>query len=522
MNNFFKSLTPKSILFISIGLAAVVAGGLYVYERQSAPPAHSVAATRESITETVMTTGTVAPVQGADLAFERSGTIAKVYVAAGDAVSAGDPLVALSNSDLSAQYRQADAAVSLAEAQLAELKAGAKPEDLAVQQAKVAGAAQALTDAEHAALVAVQTAYAAGNDAIHNQIDQLFVNPLSTTPQLVFIVSDSQLQNNLISGRQSVEGELTAWQGNISSASFSTPSVANISAQLADAARHLTALSGFLQTVASAVNSLTPSPQYPLATVIGWRTTVSGAIASLNGQSAAIAAAEQSLTGAQTNLTLAQGTLSSLVAGATAEQISASEAQVQAALAARDAVAASLDKTVLRAPFSGVVAKVDANVGDMATPNVPTVTVVSNAQFEVDTSVAESDIAAVKVGDSAAVTLDAYGSGVLFPATVSSVDSAPTTVNGVSAYAAKLQFNNADARIKSGMTANVTIIAANHDNALVVPAAAVIEVNGTSTVMVDEGSAVPVARVVTTGIRSADGKIEILSGLVAGEKVLTY
>jgi hypothetical protein len=45
----------------------------------------------------------------------------------------------------------------------------------------------------------------------------------------------------------------------------------------------------------------------------------------------------------------------------------------------------------------------------------------------------------------------------VFPAHVSEVDSAPTTLNGVSSYGVKLSFDAPDASIKTGMTANALI-----------------------------------------------------------------
>ncbi len=62
------------------------------------------------------------------------------------------------------------------------------------------------------------------------------------------------------------------------------------------------------------------------------------------------------------------------------------------------------------------------------------------------------------MGDKAEVTLDAYGSGRVFEATLVSVDSSPSQGGvGAAGYKATFQFEKGDPAIVSGMTANITI-----------------------------------------------------------------
>ena len=67
------------------------------------------------------------------------------------------------------------------------------------------------------------------------------------------------------------------------------------------------------------------------------------------------------------------------------------------------------------------------------------------------------------------MTLDAYGTGTSFPATVTTVDSAETVVNGTPSYMVTLHFTNPDGRIKDGMTGSVHLVTAEHDNVVEVP-----------------------------------------------------
>lgn len=85
-----------------------------------------------------------------DIASEFGGRIAAIRVNEGDETRAGDILVVLDGDALEAQIRQAEAAVEAAKAQLARLKAGARPEEIRQANAALAQAIAARDGAEQA------------------------------------------------------------------------------------------------------------------------------------------------------------------------------------------------------------------------------------------------------------------------------------------------------------------------------------------------------------------------------------
>ena len=97
-------------------------------------------------------------------------------------------------------------------------------------------------------------------------------------------------------------------------------------------------------------------------------------------------------------------------------------------------------------------------------------------------------MANVQAGDSAVITLDAFGTGTTFPATVTTVDAAQSQVNGAAAYLVTLHFTNPNSQIKDGMTGNVHIIEAEHDNVIAVPSNLVINDAGNYFVLVQNGN----------------------------------
>jgi multidrug resistance efflux pump len=92
-------------------------------------------------------------------------------------------------------------------------------------------------------------------------------------------------------------------------------------------------------------------------------------------------------------------------------------AQAEARVAS---VSAQIEERILRAPFNGVVSKIDATRGEIVTASTPVATVISDNAFQVTVQIPEIDIVNVVPGLSASITLDAYGPSVVFPAKVTS------------------------------------------------------------------------------------------------------
>lgn len=173
----------------------------------------------------------------------------------------------------------------------------------------------------------------------------------------------------------------------------------------------------------------------------------------------------------------------------------------------------------IRAPFDGVITKIDARVGERATPDVPLITMMSADVFQIDSYVPEVNIALIKLGAEAKVTLDAYGEDVLFNAKVIAIDPAETIRDGVSTYKIKLQFSEEDSRIKSGMTANVSIITFSKQNVIVLPGGVIFDRDGKKFVQVKEDDKI-LEKEIIIGSVSSLGQVEVVSGLTDGELVI--
>ncbi|HZF11062.1 MAG TPA: efflux RND transporter periplasmic adaptor subunit [Thermoanaerobaculia bacterium] len=152
-------------------------------------------------------------------------------------------------------------------------------------------------------------------------------------------------------------------------------------------------------------------------------------------------------------------------AAGTVEQAKAQLHQAQVNLAYTDIIS----------PTSGTVIARNVDVGQTvaASLQAPVLFLIARdlRKMQVDTSVAEADIGKIAPGMRATFTVDAY-TGERFTGTVRQVRNSPQTVQNVVTYDSVIDVDNAQLKLKPGMTANCTFVYAERDDALRVPNAA--------------------------------------------------
>lgn len=161
----------------------------------------------------------------------------------------------------------------------------------------------------------------------------------------------------------------------------------------------------------------------------------------------------------------------------------ASEAQVSAAVAQRKAAAAQLERTVLKAPFSGVVADINGELNEYVTPSppgiqtLPVIDLIEPGCFLVSAPIDEVDAPKLRAGLPARVTLDAWR-GREFSATVSRVgDYVIDLEKQARTVEVELTFANKDdiKDLLAGYSADVDIILETRQDVLRVPTEALLE-----------------------------------------------
>src|SRR5690349_4114754 len=128
-----------------------------------------------------------------------------------------------------------------------------------------------------------------------------------------------------------------------------------------------------------------------------------------------------------------------------------------------------LEHCTITSPIDGIVISRSVDVGQTvaASLSAPVIFTIANdlTKMQIDAAVAEADIGAVDVGQKVDFTVDAFPRRT-FQGEVTQVRNAPTTVQNVVTYDTVISVNNAELKLKPGLTANVSIVGAQRDNVL--------------------------------------------------------
>ena len=156
-------------------------------------------------------------------------------------------------------------------------------------------------------------------------------------------------------------------------------------------------------------------------------------------------------------------------------QESAARSQIAQTKAALKLVETNLQYTRIVSPVDGVVISRSVDVGQTVAASFQTPTLFTIAQdltkMQIDTSVDESDIGNIKVGQDVEFVVDAYPDNT-FKGRVWQVRNAPITVQNVVTYDVVIKVDNPELKLKPGMTANVSIIISTKKDVLKIPNAA--------------------------------------------------
>jgi HlyD family secretion protein len=169
-----------------------------------------------------------------------------------------------------------------------------------------------------------------------------------------------------------------------------------------------------------------------------------------------------------------------------AEQVKSAQAQVEVARAnagsaaavvkQRDAVLAQarvdLERTAIRSPVDGIVIKRSVDKGQTvaASLQAPELFIIAEnlTDLRVDTSIDESEVGKIQLGQKATFTVDAFP-GRTFEGQVKQIRKSAQVVSNVVTYLVAISTQNSDLKLLPGMTANVRVVTSVQDDVLKVP-----------------------------------------------------
>ena len=403
----------KQVVGFVVGVIAVSAIGLLGYQRFLAPvPATPTpAANTRAEANVVSAQGFVTPAHASDLAFRAGGRVAEVLIKEGDQVKQGQALVRLQDDQLKATAAQAQAALDLAQANLEQVKQGARSEEIAAAEAAVRSAA-----AQASAASAERDRLTGGATAAAIAAAQAQLSSALVEQKLAQDTYDKVTECITIK-RPSGKDQFCPGLGTPEEQARFRVNAAN-------------------EAVNAARTALDEATQ---------------------GSSKQVQAAQANVAAAIAQRDIAQARLDQLKAGATQAQIDAAQANVAQAEAGQQAAQAALNEATLVAPFGGTIAEIPVEAGQVVGPGTPILSMADLKTWEIDTDdLSEVDVVNVQPGQPVSISIDALP-GVKLNGTVLAITPKSQTKRGDVTYTVKIAVENPDPHLKWGMTSQVEI-----------------------------------------------------------------
>lgn len=434
---------------VLIALALVGLGALFVQRaNRSAVAAEpsTVIASPGSIEETISATGNVVADQQAALAFASSGEIAEVLAAEGQTVEEGQVLASLDTTSLEWQVARGQATLETAQARLEQAQQPASAQDIASAQAaldsakanyeKVAAGANAEDIAS--AQAALDSALASYDKVKAGPTEEDLAAAQAQLDSAIASVQQAQAAYDLIKDRP----DAALRQESLS--------LQNATISLEQAQANYDAL----------VNRPTASD---LASAEAQVAQAEANLASLLERPT-----DSELASASSQVAQAEASLASLLERPKAADVAVYQAQVQESAIALAQAQDQLEDAVLTAPFAGKILELSIRQGEWANPGTPALVIAATQPLILDVDVDEVDVAQLAEGQAAHLSFDAIR-GEQVAGTVTYIASSSTNVGGAVAYGVEVGFDPGDLPVRLGMTADVDIVVASAEEALLVP-----------------------------------------------------
>ena len=412
--------------------------------------------------DTVVASGEVVPAHKAEMSFTTAGRVRTVTVEVDEEVQPGEVLATLETAEIEAGITQAEAALAVSQANLAQIQAGATAGDFAVAEAALttaqASLAQAKAGARPEEIAAAREALAAAQGGV----SAARANLASAQAELARLEAGAKPE------------ELTAAQAAMTKAA--------VALQLAQSEYDKISWQSGLGATQQAVALQQASTDYESAKA-NYEALVRGATAEeLDIARAAVEAARAQVDVAQAQAGQTKAQLDQLLAGPTAkaiavteaqvgeaqaqlvklregsrpEAIAVAEAQVQQAQAALQAVQVALDQATLQAPFASAVTALEVSAGETVLPGQVVLALADLGHLQVETTdLSERDVDRVAVGQQATVYVEALGLEIT--GQVARIANQASKIGGDVVYTVVVELDEQPSDLRWGMSVDVGI-----------------------------------------------------------------
>lgn len=494
-----------------------------------------------NVVQEISETGQVKKGEEIKLSFKNAGKIEKIYVTVGEKVKAGAALVKLEDRDLRIQLNEAKAVLDLNQAKLNKLLAGVSKEEIQKSQTAISNAETSLKNyqqnLQNVKSQAEENLNAAYEDAL-NTLDDAYLKAYNSQ-NTVDLIQRTYFTNNDQAGIRVRENKekivLVCSQIKSSIDTAKTDSThENIDLALSQTEDKLSDISDSLKTIreiCEEINYRSVVSSSDKTSLDTHRSNINTALTNITNSQQTIALTKltntTNINTAQTSVSTAEGTLKTvqneftlLTAPPRIEDIDLYQAQVSQAQAQVNILENQLQETILRSPVEGEITQIKKRIGEMIQPMLQdsVITLLPTAPFEIEVDIYEEDVVKMSVGNEVDISLVAFPEKT-FKGKVLAIEPAEKLIEGVVYYEVRITFEEIPEGVKPGMTADLVIKTAQRENVLIIPQDALQKKDGKTMVEVLKGDKAE-EREVEIGLKGSNDKVEVISGLEEGEKVV--
>ncbi|GEM_PF-2111381 len=291
---------------------------------------------------------------GIQLAFEKMGTVSKVYVHTNDTVHKGQPLVELDASEARALLHQSEADLALEKIKFDQMQGTPESGSATSDSIRLNNARDALENTKQSVIDVLEDGYTKAEDAVRNRTDQFFSNVKTMYPQVILLGVDANSRSILSAKHITMESLFVSWKSFLDGLTAAS----DLSAAMDTHIANLLQVRDFLDSASVMLNAVNSDPNVSALTLRSWKTDVYTGRANVNTALKDTIAIKMKLREAQTQVALQEvnkGKNASLL----------QQARVEQAQAKKELLQVALNKMTLLAPADGAITKVLVSPGSV-------------------------------------------------------------------------------------------------------------------------------------------------------------
>ena len=448
---------------------------------------------RVELQKTVLASGEVTSDVDLDLSFEKSGTVKEIYVTVGEEVKKGKVLAILDQGPELAELKQAQGDLQSARESLDILEAGLVSAENTLEA--TISAQDSLVEAAYRAMLSddLEAIATSGNsDEIPPEVTGLYTGDTEGT----YTVRVESYVN-----------------------SSSTGAIYKVTGLEKDVDDDNDIILGrYLPVGTRGIMIRFPSD----FSISGYDTDWTIAVPNINGPSYAsnYTAYQTAIANRDLAVSQAQATVDAKEAELNQSGITSYTADILRAQGGVSAAFASLEDTIIRAPSDGKITKIDSKLGERVEALSPVIGLQNVTNLYIEADVNESNIVGISIGQSVAITFDAFSDDRVFQGTVSEIDYSPKDDGSVVNYTITVLIEGDTSELRTGMTANIIITTLDITEALAVPKRALVEKGDESFLTIVNAKGKHELVPVSLGRDGNGGMIEIVGGINGGETIV--